>query len=59
MLVLSRRRGEEIIIADNIRVVVIYSSDGTAVIGIEAPREIPIVRSEIANRPKKEAAGAE
>ena len=47
MLVLSRKTDESICIGDNI-VVTVLSVQGTKVrIGIQAPREVPIVRSEI------------
>ena len=47
MLVLSRKAGDEIIIGDDIRVVVSQISGGRVSIGIQAPREIHIVRGEL------------
>ena len=47
MLVLKRREGEEIIVAEEIRIRILYADNGTARIGIEAPREVPIRRAEI------------
>ena len=50
MLVLSRKVGERILIGDNIAVTVVRVSQGTVRIGIEAPKELPIVREEIKDR---------
>ncbi len=47
MLVLSRKAGDEIIIGDDIRVVVSQISGGRVSIGIQAPRDIHIVRGEL------------
>ena len=49
MLVLTRKIGQEIIINGNIRIVVVDISDnGVRVkIGIEAPRDVTILRDEI------------
>jgi carbon storage regulator len=51
MLVLSRRQGECIIINDNIRVRIIRVQGGTVRLGIEAPAEVPVLRSELSRRP--------
>ena len=53
MLVLSRKVGEEIIITvrdTTIRLMVVDMRAGKVRIGIEAPRHVPIVREELANR---------
>ena len=47
MLVLKRRKGEEIIINDEIRIVVSQSSDGCCRLAIEAPDSYRIRRAEI------------
>ena len=47
MLVLTRKKGEAIVIGDNIRIVVCGIEDGKIRLGIEAPREIEILREEI------------
>jgi len=47
MLVLSRKIDESILIGENIRIKVIGIENGNVKIGIEAPREISIARSEL------------
>lgn len=44
MLVLSRRAGDKIFIGKDIVVSIERISDGQVRIGIEAPKEVPIVR---------------
>jgi len=47
MLVLSRKINQSIIIGDNIRIVVVAVDRDQVKLGIEAPREISVHRSEI------------
>ena len=47
MLVLSRKKGETIIIGDNIEISVIDIQGDTVRIGINAPRDISIYRQEL------------
>ena len=47
MLVLARKAGESFRIGDNILIVVQRIKDGSVRIGIEAPKEVNIVRSEL------------
>ena len=47
MLVLSRKAGERIWIGDDISVTVVRISGGGVRIGVEAPREMPVVREEL------------
>lgn len=47
MLVLSRKAGESIYIDRQIKVSIVSVSGGRVKVGIEAPTEIPIVRSEL------------
>jgi carbon storage regulator len=48
MLVLSRKPGEDILIDGRIRVRVIQSGNGRVRLGIIAPREVEVMRAEIA-----------
>lgn len=47
MLVLSRKKGESIIIQDNIEITILEVNADTVKIGINAPRDIEILRKEI------------
>ena len=54
MLLISRKVGQAIRIGENITVRVVRKrSDGRLVIGIEAPKEILVLREELAGRPDK------
>lgn len=50
MLVLSRRVGEEIVIGDNVRIVVVKIERGRVKLGVEAPGSVPVDREEIRQR---------
>jgi len=47
MLILRRRTGESLVIGENVRITVIDSSDGAVRLAIDAPKHIPILRSEL------------
>lgn len=47
MLVLSRKVGQRILIGDDISVTIVRIAQGGVRIGIEAPKELPIVREEL------------
>jgi carbon storage regulator len=47
MLVLSRKVGERILIGDNVCVTVVRLSGGVVRLGIDAPREMAVVRDEL------------
>ncbi|MPM27919.1 Translational regulator CsrA [bioreactor metagenome] len=47
MLVISRKAGESFIIGDNIEVTVFETSGDKVKLGISAPRDIKVIRSEL------------
>lgn len=47
MLVISRKVGESVVISDNIKITVVAIANDKISFGIEAPREITIVRDEL------------
>lgn len=47
MLVLSRKEGEKLVIGDNVVITVNRIAGNRVAIGIEAPREVSIVRGEL------------
>lgn len=53
MLKLSLKQGQYINIGDNIRVVYVGGSGGQGRLMIDAPKEIPIVRSSIEENPRR------
>nr|WP_314493231.1 carbon storage regulator CsrA [uncultured Pseudomonas sp.] len=58
MLILTRKAGETIVINDNIRVTVLQVNGGQVRIGVEAPAEIAVHRSEVHERIKAQAEAA-
>ena len=47
MLVLSRKKGESIVINDNISIVVVDIRGDKVRLGVEAPKEVPVHRREV------------
>lgn len=47
MLVISRKVGESLIISDNIKITVVSLSNDKVTIGIDAPKDIKIIREEL------------
>ena len=47
MLVLNRKPGESIIVGDNIEIKILEIRDGKIKIGIEAPKDVGILRKEV------------
>lgn len=58
MLILTRTVGRSICIGDNITVTVLGVNHGQVRIGVQAPKEIPVHREEVAERIKAEEAAA-
>jgi len=48
MLVVSRKVGQSIIVADQIKITVIEIRGNQIRLGIEAPKEVPVQREELA-----------
>ena len=47
MLVLSRKKGESIVIGEHIVVTVVDLRNGKVRLGVEAPKEVPVHRQEL------------
>ncbi|MBB6624468.1 carbon storage regulator CsrA [Clostridium gasigenes] len=47
MLVITRKKGESLLIGENIEITISKIDDGSVKIAIEAPREITILRKEL------------
>jgi carbon storage regulator len=59
MLVLSRKKGESLVIDGDIKITVLSVQGQTIRLGIEAPRETPVFRSEVFERLRTETAQAD
>lgn len=51
MLVLTRKTQEQIVIGENIKVTILRVKGNTVRVGIEAPRQVRVVRSELPDEP--------
>ena len=47
MLVITRKKGEAILLGDNIEITIVNVADGNVKIAIAAPREVTILRKEL------------
>lgn len=47
MLIITRKEGESFLIGDNVEITITKVADGNVKIGIEAPREMIILRKEL------------
>jgi carbon storage regulator len=56
MLVLSRKAGQTIVVANNISIAVLGVRRGAVRLGIEAPREVRVCREELLGGPDRRAA---
>lgn len=59
MLVLTRHRNEQILIGDNVVITIVDIRGDKVRLGIEAPREIPVHRQEVADRIRETAQHSE
>jgi carbon storage regulator len=53
MLVLSRKRSEQILIGSTIRITVVKLDGHQVRLGIEAPAVLPVIRGELLRRPRR------
>jgi carbon storage regulator len=58
MLVLSRKAGEVIHIGGGIVVTVVSVREGRVRVGIDAPKDVPVLRGELVPPPAGDAPGA-
>ena len=54
MLVISRKKGESLLIGDNIEITIVKLDDGNVKLAIDAPKELRILRKELYNEVKEE-----
>lgn len=54
MLVITRKKGESILIGDNIEITIAKIDDGSVKIAISAPKEVTILRKELYNEVQNE-----
>jgi len=50
MLILTRRIGENLIIGDDVKILILSQKGNQIRIGIEAPKEVAVMREELYNR---------
>lgn len=53
MLVLTRRKGEKILVGDDIEVIIINEKNGQIRVGINAPRDMLVLRAELEKSSEK------
>lgn len=58
MLVITRKKGESLLIGDDIEIKVVKIEDGSVKIAIDAPKEKIILRKEVYENVKKENSNA-
>lgn len=54
MLVVSRKKGESILIGDDIEISISKIEDGSVKLAISAPKDVTILRKEVYDRVKEE-----
>ena len=58
MLALTRRTGQSILIGRDVEVVVVRIEGDRVVLGVRAPKEVPVMRSEVVAQVEDEVRGA-
>lgn len=53
MLILTRKKGESLLIGDNIEITISEVEDGRVKLAIDAPKEIRILRKEVVDQTKE------
>lgn len=54
MLIITRKKGQSLMIGDDIEITISKLEDGSVKLGIEAPKDITILRKELYEEVKKE-----
>ena len=54
MLVITRKKGESLLIGDDIEITVVKLDDGSVKLAIDAPRDITILRKELYKEEEQE-----
>ena len=54
MLVITRKKGQSLLIGDDIEIKIVKVEDGSVKIGIDAPKEKVILRKEVYEKVKEE-----
>ncbi len=54
MLIITRKKGESLMIGDDIEITISKIEDGSVKIGIQAPKEVSILRKELLEEIKNE-----
>ena len=54
MLIITRKKGESLMIGDDIEITISKIEDGSVKIGIKAPRDVTILRKELYEQVEKE-----
>ncbi|MBB6630436.1 carbon storage regulator CsrA [Clostridium algidicarnis] len=54
MLVITRKKGESLLIGDDIEITVVKTEDGSVKLAISAPKEIKILRKELYDEVREE-----
>ena len=57
MLIITRKPGESFYIGDDIKVTILGERDGTVKVGIDAPKDVQILREEIREKYKDKPNG--